>query len=37
MTLQSLFAELYRAGHITSAEPPQIAFTDQSGPGIRVC
>lgn len=32
MTLQSLFAELYRAGHITSSEPPQIAFTDQSGP-----
>ena len=37
MTLESLFATLYRDGQVRSPELPQIAFTDQSGPCIRVC
>ena len=32
MTLESLFATLYRDGQVRSPELPQIAFTDQSGP-----
>lgn len=31
MTLESLFAALYREGHVTSPEPPQIEMTHSAG------